>query len=110
MSGRRHDRGASLVELALVLPILCLLAFGTIEAGRTWVVGNHVEGSVAQAARLGATGGSRVESDRDILVALRASLPEDALRRLDRVVVFLSPNADGQLPSGCIKPAGSHSA
>jgi len=31
---RRHERGASLLELALLLPILVVLAFGVIDLGR----------------------------------------------------------------------------
>lgn len=107
--GGRCDRGAALVELALVLPFLALLVFGMTEMSLTWVSNNRVEGAAAQATRVGATSGDRVEADRDILVALQASLPAGELARLDRVVVFTPLGTEGAVPSGCIKPMGDPS-
>jgi hypothetical protein len=104
-----RDRGAALLELALVLPFLCLLAFGTVEVGMAWVTNNRVEGAVSTAARIGASSGSRAEADRDILVALGAALPGGELARLDRVIVFRPVDEAGTLPPGCIKVAGSTS-
>src|SRR5918999_1774924 len=49
--GRRHPRGQSLVELALVLPVLMVMLVGTIDAGRLyfgWI-------AVTNAARVGAS-------------------------------------------------------
>ena len=43
----RGDRGAALVEFALVLPLLILLVFGTIEFSR----GYHARSSLGHAAR-----------------------------------------------------------
>ncbi|MDP1821290.1 MAG: TadE/TadG family type IV pilus assembly protein [Acidimicrobiales bacterium] len=100
------DRGAAMLELMLLLPFLLLLAFGGAELGVAWVTDNRVEGAVAQAARIGASSGGRVEADRDILVALRAGLPAGELARLDRVVVYLPIDAAGTVPPGCIKSAG----
>jgi hypothetical protein len=105
----RGDRGAALVELAFVLPVLALLTFGTIELGLAWVSDNRVESSVSQAARVGASSGSRLEADRDLLVALRASLPPEQLQLLDRVVVFRAVGPDATVPDGCLKMAGSTS-
>ena len=105
----RHDRGAGLVELAILLPVIILFVFGTVELGLAWVSDNRVEGAVAQAARIGATSGSRDEADRDILVALRSSMPAEQLARLDRVVVFRAADASGRVPDACLKPSGTTS-
>jgi Flp pilus assembly protein TadG len=106
---RRHDRerGATLIEFALVVPFLLLMAFGTAEMGMAWVANNRVEGSVATAARIGASSGSLAEADWSILQSLQSSLPEDQLDNLDRVVVFRSTTANGQVPAGCVKAVGS---
>jgi hypothetical protein len=45
--GRWRERGAALIEFALVMPILFLLVFGIIEFGR----GYHTKSSLAHAAR-----------------------------------------------------------
>ena len=95
------------MELAFVLPLLCLFVFGTIELGLAWVSDNRVEGAAAQAARIGASSGSRDEADRDVLVALRSSMPPEQLALLDRVVVFRATADSAEVPDGCLKPAGS---
>lgn len=48
-STTRADRGAALVEFALVLPLLILLVFGVIEFGR----GYHTKTTLTHAAREG---------------------------------------------------------
>jgi Flp pilus assembly protein TadG len=103
------DRGTAFVELALVLPMLALLVFGTMEIGRAWVTQTKVGNAVSQAARIGAADGARPEADRDILLGLQAALPADALASADRVVIFRSTDANGVIPSGCTKAVGSSS-
>lgn len=93
----------------MVLPFLCLLAFGTAEVTLAWVTNNRVEGAVAQAARIGASSGARAEADRDILLALQASLPGGELSRLDRVIVYRPVDDAGSLPAGCVKAHGNQS-
>lgn len=104
---QRGDRGAVLLEFVIVAPVLLLLAFGTAELGLAWVANNRVEGTTSTAARIGASSGSSLDADRNILVSIRSSLPASELANLDRVVVFEPINADGGVPSNCIKPAGS---
>jgi Flp pilus assembly protein TadG len=48
---RGRDRGQSLLEFAMVLPILLLLAIGTIEFGRAYYHYNTLSKAVRQAAR-----------------------------------------------------------
>lgn len=98
-----------MLEFALVLPFLLLMAFGTAEMGLAWVANNRVEGSSSTAARIGASSGSLAEADRNILVSLRSSLPAAELARLDRVIVFKPTDADGTVPSACIKAVGDGS-
>lgn len=104
---RRDDRGATIVEFALVLPFLLLLGLGTAEMGLGWVAQDRVETASAAAARVAAVSGSRVEADRDVLVTLRAALPAGELANLDRVVVFQPVTPQGGVPNGCIKAPGS---
>lgn len=52
-SGR--DRGAALVEAAMVLPILLLMTFGIWTMARAWNVSNTMEHAAREAARYGAT-------------------------------------------------------
>jgi Flp pilus assembly protein TadG len=52
---RNRDRGAALVEAALVLPILLLLTFGIWTTARAWNVNNTLQHAAREAARFGAT-------------------------------------------------------
>lgn len=51
MSGPNRERGQSLLEFAMVLPVLLLLAIGTIEFGRAYYQYNTLSKAVRQAAR-----------------------------------------------------------
>jgi len=51
----KEDRGAALVEAALVLPILLLLTLGIWGTARAWNVHNTIDHAAREAARYGAT-------------------------------------------------------
>ena len=50
----KDETGQSLVEFALVVPMLLLLVFGVAEFGRAWMTQNILTGAVREAARLAA--------------------------------------------------------
>jgi Flp pilus assembly protein TadG len=52
---RRQERGAALIEAAMVLPILLLLTFGIWTTARAWQVNNTLQHAAREAARHGAT-------------------------------------------------------
>lgn len=103
------ERGATIVEFALVLPFLLLLGLGTAEMGLGWVAHDRAQTATVQAARVAAVSGSRLEADRDLLLALQASLPAEQLASLDRVVVFKPSSPEGAVPAGCLKSPGDPS-
>lgn len=70
----RDDRGAALVEMAVVLPLLVLLVFGIIEFGLLFREKMTIASAATSAARTGATMGTREEADFRILQALEAGL------------------------------------
>jgi Flp pilus assembly protein TadG len=51
----KRERGAALVEAALVLPILLLLTFGIWTTARAWNINNTMQHAAREAARYGAT-------------------------------------------------------
>jgi Flp pilus assembly pilin Flp len=104
----RGDTGATIVEFALLMPFLLVLGLGTADMGLGWVASDRVESASAQATRVAAVSGARVEADRDVLVALAAALPANELANLNRLVIF-KPGSGGTVPSGCIKAAGDPS-
>lgn len=60
---RRREKGASLVETSLVLPLLVLLALGGVEVGFLVVDYLTVSNAAREGARIGASAANYVDSD-----------------------------------------------
>ncbi len=74
---RRHgqdERGATIVELAFILPLFVLLIFGLLEFGLMFRERMTFASATQSAARTGATLGTSDEADYRILQALEAGL------------------------------------
>lgn len=52
---RFGDKGAALIEAAMVIPILLLFTFGIWATARAWSINNTLEHAAREAARYGAT-------------------------------------------------------
>ena len=72
----RNEKGQSLVELALILPVLVLLLFGTVEFGRTFYSYITVTGAVREGVREAAVGKNDTEIEARVREAL--TLPQGA--------------------------------
>jgi TadE-like protein len=83
------ERGATLVEMAIVLPILLLLVFGTIELGlafRTYLTASNAAGAGSRmVALMGNDAGADCEALEEIATALQTG---DGLENLVFVEVF----------------------
>jgi Flp pilus assembly protein TadG len=56
----RGNRGQSVVEFALVLPLLLLILFGITEFGRAWMTANILTSAAREGARLAVVTGPDV--------------------------------------------------
>lgn len=74
MKRLRREDGATLVEMAFVLPVLILLIFGSMEFGLAFKERLTVASAAASAGRTGATMGTRAEADIRILEAMEVGL------------------------------------
>jgi Flp pilus assembly protein TadG len=93
---RRREKGASLVEVAVVMPILLALAIGLAEIG--FLVIDYV--TVTNAARSGARTGASLNTDPGTDTAILEVVEEDLcnLEYGDAVVVrIFRANADGSM-------------
>lgn len=61
-------RGQSVLELALILPILLMLVFGIAEFGRAWMTLNVLTGAVREGARIASVTPDIYDSQAQILV------------------------------------------
>jgi hypothetical protein len=80
----RDSRGVNLVEAAIILPLLLLLTFSTIDFAMMFYVYLALENGVSQATRYGITGnqmsdpnnpGNMLARDASIKAAMRAATP-----------------------------------
>jgi hypothetical protein len=83
---RRHnERGAALVELALLLPILVVLAFGVIDLGRLI----HARLVVTNVSREGGSLASRdIKVGNDLITMLQSSATPFNLATQGRIYVY----------------------
>ena len=54
---RRDSNGATIVEFALILPVMCMMLLGTLDLGYRSYVGSVVQGTLHDAARMATVGG-----------------------------------------------------
>lgn len=86
--GPKKRRAQSLVEFAMVLPILFILTMGIIEFG--WLFRNYmtVHYSTREGARVGAVDGDAGSADNDILQAISTSMQTMPYNDLLSVKIF----------------------
>ena len=91
-SRRRHDaspRGQTLVEFALIIPVLLLLVMGILDLGRAVAAYNSVSNAARSAARVAV-----VDQNPDVV---RAAAADEAFG-LDPIDVEFDPNANSDDP------------
>jgi Flp pilus assembly protein TadG len=84
-----RERGASLVEFAIALPLLVLLLFGIIEFGWTFAQNLEVKHVAREVARLASVG------DRDGIINTRAC--SGTVASVDQVVMSPAAGQPGSL-------------
>lgn len=105
MRRRRPDgeRGAVLVEFAMASLMLVTLLAGAYDFGMGWRAGLAANEGVRAGARVGSGQGERVTADYSLLSSMRSALQSSGLLgRVERVVIFQSTTANGQVPSACV--------
>jgi Flp pilus assembly protein TadG len=53
----RDAKGATIVEFALILPVMCVMLLGTLDLGYRSYVNSVLQGALHEAARMGTVGG-----------------------------------------------------
>ncbi len=93
--GRPRERGAALVEFAILAPLLFLLLYGIIELGLGLREQLTMSNAVTTGARIGSVLGTDLESDIAILKAVEASLVGGTDIDVVTSVVIYEANPDG---------------
>lgn len=63
----RSNKGQSIVELAILLPVILMLLFGTIEFGRIYGAYMIISNASRDGARVGSVGGSTTQIQNAVL-------------------------------------------
>ena len=97
----RGDQGATLVESALITPVLLLFIFGIFEFGFAFRDYLAVANVTRDAAREASVAGNVLDADYRVLRAIdraSAALPDGAI---DRIVVWEATGPTQDVPAGC---------
>jgi TadE-like protein len=89
------ERGATLVEFAVLAPLLILLLFGIVEMGLALRDQLTVANSVSGAARIGSVVGNQPEADIAVLDAVEAGLVGGLDADVITKVIIYKANLDG---------------
>ena len=98
---RRAERGATLVEASLILPILLTVLLGTIEIGIAFKDHLNVSYTTREAARVGALAGDRADADCEIVKSVVDSLSSTGnLDDLQQLQIFQAdPKSGARIPT-----------
>jgi hypothetical protein len=99
-SGRR-ERGATLIEAAVITPIFFLLLFGVIEVGGAYKDKLAIGNAVTAGARTGSASADDAFADYHILRAVEKSLSAAPRSSIEFVVVFNAGGPDGVPSANC---------
>ncbi len=101
---RRHrrrldQRGAALVEAAIVMPLLLMLIFGMIEFGFLFKDSLTVANAARAGARVGSSAGNDPLADYNILKSVQGA---SGLTNVKKIVVFKASGPTGTIPAQCM--------
>jgi hypothetical protein len=98
-----RERGAALVEFALVAPVLMLLIFGAFEYGMFFKDYLTVSNTTRTGARVGSAAGSGADADYQILQAVKAAataLPGGS-NSIQQISIYKSTSSGGGPTATC---------
>ncbi len=100
---RRRDgeRGAILVELTLIVPVLVTIVLGMLEIGMAWSASTVTVSATRQGARVGSHLAQDLSADRQAIQAIEAVFGEDA-DQVVKIVLFDGTANAGQPPAACV--------
>jgi len=97
----RAERGASLVEATLVLPLFFMLVFGVMEAGYAWFGRSTVNNMSVVGARSGSGEANEVLADYAILQTIKEGAAGIGTAKIQFVVVYRATSPSDRVPTAC---------
>lgn len=97
----KSDRGASLIEAALVVPLLILLAFGAAEFGFVFLDFLNVSSASREGARVGSAVGDAADADALILGAIAEATADLDNSTIEAIWIYKA-QANGDPVDNCV--------
>ncbi|MFN8041529.1 MAG: TadE/TadG family type IV pilus assembly protein [Acidimicrobiales bacterium] len=104
------DQGAGLVEFALVAPVLILFVIGIVEYGLAYRQDQQIQTALMSAGRMIGQQSNSRWADFEGLRAIDSALGAAPRLTINKVVVYKSTAANGQVPSNCASITPSNNA
>ena len=98
---RGNERGAALVEAAIVAPLLFLLIYGVMEVGYAFFGRETVNNMSVVGARTASSEANNVLADYTILQAVRHGSTGIGTNGVDVVVVYRATGPGDRVPTAC---------
>ena len=98
---QRSERGAALIEAALVTPVFLLIVFFILEMGLLFRDSLTTDNASREGARAASTRGNEADADYFVLRTVEHGLEAMGLQRLQYVVVFKATGPNDTLPASC---------
>ncbi len=95
------DRGAALIEAAIIAPVFVLVVFFILELGLLFRDSLTTDNASREGARAASTRGNEADADYFILRTVEHGLEAMGLQRLDYVVVFRATGPEDTVPGSC---------
>lgn len=102
--GRRDERGVALVEFALLLPLLALVVFGTIDMGRAYSVQNRLKNASREGAAYAQVKPTRVNCTSggdDWSIERRVTSEDGSLSTLPGFSIAVTQGSTNTPVTGC---------
>lgn len=99
---RRGERGAALVEAALIVPLLMSISLAVFDLGIGFKTSLTVSNAVRAGARTATNLGTDEAADQAALAGVAAALGTVASSDIDVVVIYKATSQDGDVPAACL--------
>ena len=108
---RDRERGATLVEAAIVTLPFMLVVFAILEFGLAFRTDLTISNASQRASRAASVGGRGPVADFQIVEAVKDGLDDGGMSAIERVIVYKAADPDVPVPAGCLaitNPVGSN--
>ncbi len=108
---RDRERGATLVEAAIVTLPFMLVVFAILEFGLAFRTDLTISNASQRASRAASVGGRAPIADFQIVEAVKDGLGDGGMSSIERIIVYKAAGPDDPVPAGCLaigSPIGSN--